>query len=264
MTTSNPFEHYNILGIEVVALDEGQTTALISGKLEANEFTHIAFLNANNANIAQKNTELRKKLQKSLVLPDGFGVDLAARLLYGKPFPHNLNGTDFVPELFKRLEKKVTIGMIGSKADVVERARDAFAAATPQHEFKVYADGYFPIEKTPEILAQLKADRPDFLIVAMGTPFQELWVEKNISDEHCTIVLSVGALFDFIGKEVPRAPLWMRNMRMEWLYRFNLEPERLWRRYLIGNPLFLYRALRQRLNSSKPTQNPPKQSPRNA
>lgn len=81
----------------------------------------------------------------------------------------------------------------------------------------------------------------------MGVPRQELWIARNLTEKHCTLPIAVGALLDFLSGAVPRAPGWMRRMRLEWLFRLIVEPGRLWRRYIVGNPLFLARVLRQKL-----------------
>ena len=88
--------------------------------------------------------------------------------------------------------------------------------------------------------------RPEILLVAMGVPRQELWIERHITAEHCTLPIAVGALFDFMSGAVPRAPSLMRQLRMEWVFRLMIEPMRLWRRYVLGNPIFLVRVLREK------------------
>ena len=82
-------------------------------------------------------------------------------------------------------------------------------------------------------------------------PRQEKWVAHKIDARHCTLPIAVGALFDFLSGTVPRAPMWMRRLRLEWFYRLSHEPRRLWRRYVIGNPLFMLRVLRQKLSGAK-------------
>ena len=80
----------------------------------------------------------------------------------------------------------------------------------------------------------------------MGVPRQELWIARNLTKQHCILPIAVGALLDFLSGSVPRAPGWMRTLRLEWLFRLIIEPRRLWRRYIVGNPLFLARVLYQK------------------
>lgn len=237
----------DILGIAVSAIDGDKARDLIVSRLDDEALSMVAFLNANNANIAVNDAELRHCLASSLVLPDGLGVDLASLMLYGESFPENLNGTDFVPKLFSAIERPCHVGLIGAQAETLAKSCQSFADRAPQHRFSIIADGYQPDSALPEIMARIAEMRPDFLIVAMGTPRQETWVQQNVRAEHCSVAISVGALFDFMGGAVPRAPLWVRRLRLEWVFRLLQEPSRLWRRYLVGNPVFLLRILRQKL-----------------
>jgi exopolysaccharide biosynthesis WecB/TagA/CpsF family protein len=95
-------------------------------------------------------------------------------------------------------------------------------------------------------LALLKGQPVDLLLVAFGNPRQEIWIAERITHEHAHLAIGVGALFDFLAGEVQRAPRWLRAARLEWAYRLMLEPARLWRRYVLGNPAFLLRVLRQK------------------
>ena len=185
------------------------------------------------------------------MLPDGIGVDLAATILYGSSFPANLNGTDFVPGFLKSQTMPLTVGLIGAKGRNAELAVERFTAICPQHRFVLINDGFFSAAEEPRILERIRLLRPDVLLVAMGVPRQELWIARNIDERHCTLPIAVGALFDFMSGAVPRAPPLVRAMRMEWVFRMMVEPLRLWRRYILGNPLFLARVLRQKLRSQK-------------
>ena len=108
-------------------------------------------------------------------------------------------------------------------------------------------DGYFKPSEEPAILERIRGLKPDILLVAMGVPRQELWIARHITAEHCTMPIAVGALLDFMSGAVPRAPKLLRQLRLEWVFRLMVEPSRMWRRYVLGNPLFLARVLRQKL-----------------
>lgn len=95
------------------------------------------------------------------------------------------------------------------------------------------------------IVAKIVASKADVLLVAMGNPLQELWLAEHLQATGCRLGIGVGALFDFLSGDVARAPLWVREARLEWVYRLLLEPGRLWHRYLVGNPVFLMRVLGQ-------------------
>ncbi|RUZ80849.1 glycosyltransferase [Mesorhizobium sp. M7A.F.Ca.US.006.01.1.1] len=237
-----------ILGIPVVAVPWNDAIALLNRLIAERRFTKVSFLNAHNANIAYTDPVFAQALDDFLILPDGIGIDLAARLLYGAPFPDNLNGTDFVPAFLQASTTPLTVGLLGATRVNAEAASVKLAALAVQHRFVVIHDGYFPASQEQEIVDRIAALRPDVLLVAMGVPRQELWIERHIDARHCTLPIAVGALLDFLSGAVPRAPLWMRRLRLEWLFRLAVEPSRLWRRYVVGNPLFLLRVVRQKFS----------------
>ncbi len=207
--------------------------------------TVISFLNANNANLMLADRGYHDVLSRHIVFPDGIGLDLASRALYGETFPANLNGTDFIPALLTFMEQKKKVGLLGAAPGVAELAAKNLAKHTPWHEFVVINDGYFDeVKDTPEIIERIKDAKLDILLVAMGSSKQEKWVDRYIRPNHARLVLNVGALFDFASGSMPRAPEWVIKARMEWLYRLYKEPSRLWRRYIIGNPVFLWSVLR--------------------
>ena len=240
-----------ILGISVLAIRWDDAIALLARLIAERRFTKVSFLNAHNANIAYTDPVFAEALDDFLILPDGVGVDLAAKLLYGAPFPDNLNGTDFIPAFLQASARPLTVGLLGATRTNAEAASIKLAALAVQHKFVVIHDGYFSPAEEQAIVDRIEALRPDVLLVAMGVPRQELWIARHIDARHCTLPIAVGALLDFLSGTVPRAPLWMRQLRLEWLFRLWVEPGRLWRRYVVGNPLFLLRVVRQKL-SRKP------------
>jgi exopolysaccharide biosynthesis WecB/TagA/CpsF family protein len=210
----------------------------------------VSFLNANNVNIMLNDPAYFDVLKGHIVLPDGIGIDMAAKMIDGEAFAANLNGTDFVPALLTYIETPRRIGLLGAKPGVLAGAIASFRKHTPWHQFIPIADGYFDADELPVILQRLKEAEIDILLVAMGTPLQEKWIEQHINQDHARLVFGVGALFDFVSGTVARAPMWMRKMRCEWLYRLTREPTRLWRRYIVGIPVFLLHVLRfKRLRS---------------
>jgi exopolysaccharide biosynthesis WecB/TagA/CpsF family protein len=241
----------NILGIAVATLGWDAALDLLGRLLAEKRFTKVSFLNAHNANIACTDAEFALALDDFLVLPDGIGVDMASKLLYGEPFPANLNGTDFIPALLVAEKRPLTIGLLGAKRVNAERAAAKLTELAPQHHFEVIHDGYFSAVEEPHILKRIAALKPDIVLVAMGVPRQELWIARNLNSDFCTLPVAVGALLDFMSGSVPRAPLVVRKLRMEWVFRLVIEPGRLWRRYILGNPVFLWRVFRQKLRLSR-------------
>lgn len=210
--------------------------------------TVLAFLNANNANLMMRDGAYREALGRQVVFPDGHGVDIASYLFHGSMFPANLNGTDFVPALLTYMERPLRVAMIGARPKVVARAAENFSRHAPWHTFLPVSDGFFDRERSAEILAEVRALNADILLVAMGSPGQEKWVDDHVGPLDARLVITVGALFDFVAEELPRAPKFLRRLRLEWFYRLAMEPRRMWRRYILGNPLFLLHVLWHKLS----------------
>ncbi|WP_187972439.1 WecB/TagA/CpsF family glycosyltransferase [Aquibium microcysteis] len=242
----------SILGVDVMPMTQEQAVAFLGQRIRAGRFTKIAFLNAHVANLATADPSFRQTLSDFVVFPDGIGVDIASSVLHGRPFPANLNGTDFVPAFMAAQTAPLRIGLIGTSRTNVELAASHLRAFAPQHEIVMVQDGFFGDAEVAGILARLEAVRPDVLLVAMGVPRQERWIADHLSERHCTLALGVGALLDFMSGTIPRAPLRLRRLGLEWLFRLLVEPARLWRRYIVGNPLFLLRVLRRKLSGGGP------------
>ena len=220
----------------------------LSARLASRSPTRIAFANANLLNMAYGDSDLSRLLNGFVILNDGTGVNLASRVLYGSPFPENLNGTDFCPAFFDRHEIPLRIFLLGGRPDIVERAAGVVAARWPMHVVAGYHHGYFNRRESVGIRERIALSRSDVVLVAMGNGRQERIVDELVP-ACAPLGLGVGALFDFLAGEVSRAPSPLRKVGAEWLYRLAVEPGRLWRRYLLGNPVFLWRVLLQRLVS---------------
>ena len=206
--------------------------------------TAISFVNAHNMLVMLRDESYREVLERTLVLPDGVGLDIASRVAHGEPFPANLNGTDFVPALLTFMERPKRIGLVGGRRAIVEKAAEKMRRHAPWHEFIVISDGFFDAARSDAVTREISRQKIDVLIVGMGTPLQEKWVAENVGPQHARLVLTVGALFDFFSGSVPRAPALVRALRTEWMFRLVLEPSRLWRRYVLGVPLFFYQVIR--------------------
>lgn len=244
-------QHRDIMGVRVAAMSWSQALDELKRAIDGNGPQRIFnFLNANNANLAIRDPRYRQGLSKSEVLPDGVGVDIASRALYGSAFPANLNGTDFVPALLVHTERPLKVALIGARPDILTRAVSEFKAATPWHDFIAVSDGYFDQADSSQVLSDLSACDPDITLIALGSPTQEIWIDSNIRQGHGRVVFGVGALFDFVSGAIPRAPRIMRNLRLEWVWRLVHEPSRLWRRYILGNPVFLFHLLRYKLSGA--------------
>ena len=236
----------DILGIPVADLGYTQALDFIEARIERRDYTPVAFLNANNANIAIEDPEFARTLDRFLILSDGVGVDMAAKILHGRMFKANLNGTDFIPALLAHCGQSLKVGLIGARREVAEAACAKFTFDNPRHEFRVISDGYFKAGDEDAIRQRTADFAPDIVLVAMGVPRQEQFANRVLLAGTCMVPFCVGALFDLHTGIIPRAPEWMRSTRTEWVFRLWKEPKRLWRRYVMGNPLFLLRVIKCR------------------
>jgi N-acetylglucosaminyldiphosphoundecaprenol N-acetyl-beta-D-mannosaminyltransferase len=202
----------------------------------------VYFLNAHCGNVASKVPEYKAAMRRAdYVFADGSGVKLAGRI-QGTPVDENVNGTDMFPLLMQAFS---TIGarvfFIGAKRRVIARLVTSAAERWPGVRITGWTLGYF--HEDQEVLDAVRLFGADAIFVAMGVPRQELWIDRWADQSGARVALAVGGLFDFYSGIMPRAPLWMRRLGVEWLYRLYREPGRMWRRYLLGNVAFLARIL---------------------
>jgi alpha-1,3-mannosyltransferase len=240
-----------ILDVPVFVGTQAEAVDKIDAAYTAKKPTVVAFANANALNVASSDAKFRSVLKGCLVMNDGVGVDAASRILFGSRFPQNLNGTDFTPNYFRNTKNNYRIFFLGSSSGVAERAASRLIAMCGRHRIAGCQNGYARAGDNMGIVAKILASEADVVLVAMGNPAQELWLADNLEATGCRLGFAVGALFDFLAGEVPRAPSWVRSIRMEWVYRLLREPGRLWRRYVLGNPIFLLRVLNQWLSGAR-------------
>jgi exopolysaccharide biosynthesis WecB/TagA/CpsF family protein len=233
----------NILGVRIADMARADALNLLHRSIAERRHVKLAFCNAHTANIAWTDPAFRTALQGFVVLPDGVGVDIAARWLGGAPFAANLNGTDFTPELLRTAPRPLRVALIGGRPGVAERAAATLHDLDNRHAFGPILSGFADGTATSAWLNALDTHPADIILVAMGNPKQEFWIAERLTARHGSVAMGVGALFDFLAGEVTRAPEAIRKLRLEWAWRLALEPQRLFRRYVLGNPLFLLRVL---------------------
>jgi exopolysaccharide biosynthesis WecB/TagA/CpsF family protein len=198
------------------------------------------FANAHTLNLAWSDPAYREVLNRAhVVLNDGVGLDLYAKLVNAS-FLENCNGTDLFPRLFAeaRREAPLRVFLFGGA-----RGRAARAAANIEARFPgVRVVGHLHGYGRDGVVSTINASGADVVLVGMGNPLQEKWIDENLASLQVGVVAGVGALIDFLSGEVSRAPAFVRTVRCEWLYRLAREPRRMFRRYVLGNPTFLVRS----------------------
>lgn len=217
---------------------EADKQALLQDLLKpAGQTRVLAFVNAHAMNMAAQQPDFAAWLcQADVLLRDGSGMQMLLRMLK-QPAGLNMNGTDFIPELLAAGRGK-RVALWGTQQPYLEQARNKIEA-----EWGVKCvsclDGFLP---DADYVAAMKTAVPDVVILGMGMPKQERVAAllKQAAAQGCLVVCG-GAILDFLGGKVTRAPRVFRQTGLEWLYRLVLEPRRLYRRYVLGNPVFLAR-----------------------
>ena len=241
--------YLRIGGFEIPYVSRKQAIAAIDRSFEDRRQIRVAFCNANTMLQALTTPDYARALARLLVLNDGVGVNLCARLFTGRAFEENLNGTDFTPALLAETRRDLRIYLLGARPGVAEKAAARIEADYPRHTVVGVRNGYFAEDETARVVAAVNASQPDLVLVALGNPRQEQFIVSHGASIEAPALLAVGALFDFIAGEVVRAPAIVRALRAEWLFRLAQEPRRLGRRYTIDVLRFFTAVLRARFAS---------------
>lgn len=206
--------------------------------------TQVYFVNAHCVNEAARTPEYARLLVNApFVFADGVGMALAAKFS-GTRLGHNVNGTDLFPLICAAAAAaSIPVAFLGARPGVAERCARRMQRQHPGLQVVWTEHGYLSEEEEEARLDALNASGARILFVAKGVPLQECWIARHARRLATPVTLGVGALFDFYSGTVRRAPRIVRDLRSEWLYRLMLEPRRLARRYLLGNPAFIARTL---------------------
>ncbi len=239
-----------ILDIPIVRATEGEALQEIKHLAELAEPALVAYVNAHTLELSSHDPEFQKILQEAaIVFNDGVGVSLAAIMLRKPSFPANLNGTDLTPRILEMAaEQGWRVFILGAAPGVAEKAASKFIEKNRTLTISGTHSGYFKPEEVSSVVARIRDTKTDVLIVGMGNPKQEKWLHHHLAQTGAKLGIAVGAFIDFSAGVFPRAPIWMQKFKIEWIYRMSREPRRLFRRYIIGGPIFLTRVA---LNSLK-------------
>ena len=215
----------------------------------------INTINAHSYNTALKDPLFAEALQKGDVLiPDGASIVMACRWLKAKSQPtERIAGWDLFELEMERLNRKGgKCFFMGSSEKVLGLIREKAARVYPNITVETYSPPYkpeFSEEDNRAIIHAINTAKPDLLWIGMTAPKQEKWTYTHWNeldiDCHCG---NIGAVFDFFAGTVERAPKWWQEHSLEWLYRLMKEPKRMWRRYIIGNALFLLNVAKEKFN----------------
>lgn len=212
----------------------------------------INTINAHSYNVAQKDGEFAESLTKcDVLIPDGVGIVMAVRLLKGEKI-RKIAGHDlFLYEMNALNKKGGTCFFLGSSESVLSKIKIKAAREYPNIKIVTYSPPYkleFTEKENMDMIAAVNVAKPDLLWIGMTAPKQEKWAYKYVNElEVNGHIGCIGAVFDFYAGTVERAPRWMITIGMEWFYRLAKEPKRMWRRYLIGNTVFIWNVLKEKI-----------------
>jgi N-acetylglucosaminyldiphosphoundecaprenol N-acetyl-beta-D-mannosaminyltransferase len=241
------------VGVDPITIEELRTE--IGRLARSGERGTVLNVNANCLNLLYRSPALREFFAAAdVVFCDGSGVVLAARLL-GKSLPARITYADWAWQLAAFAEEEgLSLFLLGAGPGVAQRAARRLLERHPGLRISGVGHGYFDhTPGSPEneaVLREINTTRPDLLLVGLGMPLQERWLMQNRDRLEAGVGPPGGggrAVFDYVSGGLLRGPPLLTDNGFEWLGRLLVEPRRLWRRYLLGNPLFLLRVLRQRL-----------------
>lgn len=236
-----------------------KTMMLVGSKDELAEIPEgkvlINTINAHSYNVARKDKLFAEALTKGdYLIPDGMSVVKACKWLHAKSQPiERIAGADLFEFEMKKLNGKGgTVMFMGSSEKTLAKIVNQAAKVYPSLKVVTYSPPYKPEfndEDNKAIINAINTANPDLLWIGMTAPKQEKWTYShwNELNIHCHVG-TIGAVFDFFAGNTQRAPLWWQEHGLEWLYRLIKEPRRMWRRYIIGNTVFLWHMLGEKVS----------------
>lgn len=231
-----------LLGVRIDSLKLSDLLARVHDSVRTRSHMSVMYVNAHCMNAYAVDPAYREALDGAdVVYCDGTGVRLAARLarMY---LPARMTGADWIHDLCRdAVDRDERLFFVGGAPGVAADAARVLRQRYPGVQIVGTASGF---DLGPELIFRINSSQSNILLTGMGTPHQEKWIAENRATLQPCVVWAVGALFDFVSGRIPRGPHWMTEHGLEWLCRLAAEPRKLWRRYLIGNPRFVWRVIR--------------------
>lgn len=255
--TSHNFENFEVFGVQGTILSIEQLHEEIERLIASDLKSLILNVNVHGLNLAYTTPWLRDFWNEShIVFCDGVGVILGASIL-GYRIPVRITYADWMWQFAAFAEsKQYSMYFLGAKPGIVEAAAKNLTETFPNLKIAGTHHGYFDKSlgsvDNESVILDINNCKPDVLLVGFGMPMQEQWLMENWNRIEAVIALTGGAVFDYLSGNLRRAPRWMTDHGLEWLGRLIIEPHRLWKRYIVGIPLFIWRIIKQRLTNHRP------------
>ena len=249
---------FNLLGVNIDNNSMSESVDLLIRSSQSAVTKQFAFVNADCLNIAATHKTYRDTMnQCDQVFADGSGIRIACQL-HHIGLKDNVNGTDMLPLLCEQAAAQgISLFFLGGKEGTAEQAAANLIKQFPTLNIVGCHHGYLSQdnatqETKQQVIEQINQSGAQLLLVGMGAPMQDQWISAHKAELNVGAAMGVGGLFDFFANNVSRAPIAVRQVGMEWIWRLGQEPKRMWKRYVVGNPVFLARVLKQKRSTNMP------------
>ncbi len=231
----------HILNTSIDNYTMSETLSIIDRSISENRSLHHVVVNAGKIVAMQEDEQLRQSVNEAdLINADGQAVVWASKTL-GQALKERVAGIDLMSELVQlAYTKGYKIFFLGAKEEVVKKVVDSYSEQYNSSIIAGYRNGYFSAVEEEGIAEQIADSGAQILFVAISSPTKENFLYKHKKTlAKVNFVMGVGGSFDVVSGLVKRAPIWMQNTGLEWFYRLIQEPQRMWKRYLLGNSKFI-------------------------
>lgn len=236
-----------VLGIDVDILTMEETVTLVSKYISEKKPLHLMGVNADKLNQCQKDCNIKDIVENcGIINADGASVKLAIKYLYNID-TERVAGIDLMQSILVSANKKnYSVYFLGAKKRSLDKMIINFKEKFPNLNIVGQHDGYFSDDEFMSIKKELYNKQPDLVFVGITSPKKEMIIDDFMKNNINSVFMGVGGSFDVLSGEIRRAPKWMQNIHMEWLFRMLMEPRRLFLRYFIGNMLFIRNVYKQK------------------
>jgi N-acetylglucosaminyldiphosphoundecaprenol N-acetyl-beta-D-mannosaminyltransferase len=235
-----------VLGCELDRLDMEATVAVCERVIDNRGFAQHVAINAAKVVALQEDPVLNEVVSDcELITADGQAVVWASRII-GDPVPARVAGIDLMLRLLARAEEKgYRVYVLGAQPEILARAMVELRGRHPQLRLAGFRDGYFSDDEAAEVADGIARAQPDILLVAISSPRKEYFLARYGRSLEVPFIMGVGGAIDIVAGVTRRAPVAMRRLGLEWLFRLLQEPRRLLHRYTIVNARFIVLTLRE-------------------
>lgn len=237
----------NILNTHLDKLTLSEAMEQIRQNIIANKKTYISLLDAAMVVNMQKQPMRDIVNSADIILADGYYVVLASRIL-GKPLPEQVCGPDITYGSLKLAQQnQFKVFFLGALKNTLEQVIENVSRQYGSDIIAGSHDGYFTQSDEENVVQEINNSKANILLLGISSPKREIFIDKYKDKLNTQVIINVGGMFDIIAGKTHRAPKWIIGLKIEWLYRFILEPRRLWKKVFIMYPIFIYLVAKERI-----------------